>query len=64
MKNRQKANQRNQRARSGLASQSLGELTDEQLQQVVGGAKKQSLPSVDYPPNPCHGLQPDLPAVQ
>ena len=37
MKKKQKANKSKQKTRPGLKSQPLAELTDEQLQQAVGG---------------------------
>jgi len=47
MKKKQKANKSKQKTRPGLKSQPLAELTDEQLQQVVGGG---GLPSNSIPP--------------
>jgi len=47
MKKKQKANKSKQKVRPGLNSQPPAELTDEQLQQVVGGG---GLPSTTIPP--------------
>ena len=47
MKKKQKATKSKQKTRPGLNSQPPAELTDEQLQQVVGGG---GLPSTTIPP--------------
>jgi len=46
MKKKQKANKSKQKTRPGLNSQPLEELTDEQLQQAVGGVNPSSNPII------------------